>query len=56
MILYNIFCQRHMIGFQVTQVCCCRINNAGLKVIRYPLDIARYTMLGHKKDEPNPER
>ncbi|KAK2179510.1 hypothetical protein NP493_484g03000 [Ridgeia piscesae] len=33
-----------------------RINNAGLKVIRYPLDIARYTMLGHKKDEPNPER
>ncbi|KAI0225588.1 Beta-1,4-N-acetylgalactosaminyltransferase bre-4 [Lamellibrachia satsuma] len=33
-----------------------RITKSGLHVIRYPLDIARYTMLGHTKDSPNPER
>lgn len=33
-----------------------RIRHHGLKISRYSPKIARYTMLKHKKDEPNPER
>lgn len=33
-----------------------RINYHKLKITRYSPDIARYTMLKHKKDTPNPDR
>ncbi|XP_035226531.1 beta-1,4-N-acetylgalactosaminyltransferase bre-4-like [Stegodyphus dumicola] len=33
-----------------------RIRHHGLKISRYSPKIARYTMLKHKKDEPNPDR
>ena len=33
-----------------------RTVKKGLKVTRYPMKIARYTMLKHVKDKPNPER
>ncbi|XP_042913363.1 beta-1,4-N-acetylgalactosaminyltransferase bre-4-like [Parasteatoda tepidariorum] len=33
-----------------------RIKHHGLKISRYSSKIARYTMLKHKKDEPNPDR
>lgn len=33
-----------------------RIRNHHLHISRYPLTIARYTMLIHKKDKPNPNR
>ncbi|CAN7937157.1 unnamed protein product [Ixodes hexagonus] len=33
-----------------------RLQHKGLKISRYPADIARYTMLGHQKEVPSPER
>lgn len=33
-----------------------RTVKKGLKITRYPMKIARYTMLKHTKDKPNPER
>ncbi|PRD26314.1 UNVERIFIED_CONTAM: bre-4 [Trichonephila clavipes] len=33
-----------------------RIRHHGLKITRYSPKIARYTMLKHKKDDPNPDR
>jgi len=33
-----------------------RTVKKGLKVTRYPMKIARYTMLKHVKDKPNPDR
>lgn len=33
-----------------------RIRAKGFKITRYPMNIARYTMITHKKDTPNPER
>lgn len=33
-----------------------RIRHYGYKIARYPAKIARYTMLTHKKETPNPER
>lgn len=33
-----------------------RLKHYKLQIIRYPANIARYTMLKHEKDTPNPER
>ncbi|RWS24195.1 beta-1:4-N-acetylgalactosaminyltransferase bre-4-like isoform X1 [Leptotrombidium deliense] len=33
-----------------------RIRAKGFRIARYPANIARYTMLSHKKDVPSPER
>lgn len=33
-----------------------RISYHNLHISRYPLTIARYTMLTHKKDKPSPNR
>ncbi|XP_054721966.1 beta-1,4-N-acetylgalactosaminyltransferase bre-4-like [Uloborus diversus] len=33
-----------------------RIKFHGLQILRYKANIARYTMLKHKKDDPNPDR
>lgn len=33
-----------------------RTTKKGLKITRYPMTIARYTMLKHTKDKPNPDR
>jgi len=33
-----------------------RTTKKGLKITRYPMSIARYTMLKHTKDKPNPDR
>ncbi|GBN31734.1 Beta-1,4-N-acetylgalactosaminyltransferase bre-4 [Araneus ventricosus] len=33
-----------------------RVRHHGLKITRYSPKIARYTMLKHKKDDPNPDR
>lgn len=33
-----------------------RISHHNLKVVRYPSEIARYTMLLHRKDKPSPYR
>jgi len=33
-----------------------RIRHYGYRISRYPTDIARYKMMKHKKDTPNPER
>lgn len=33
-----------------------RISHHKLKVVRYPSEIARYTMLLHRKDKPSPYR
>lgn len=33
-----------------------RTKKKGLTLTRYPMNIARYTMLRHTKDKPNPER
>ncbi|XP_022238897.1 beta-1,4-N-acetylgalactosaminyltransferase bre-4-like isoform X2 [Limulus polyphemus] len=33
-----------------------RIRHHGYKISRYPANIARYYMLTHKKDNPNPDR
>ena len=33
-----------------------RIKNANLNVTRYPAEVARYSMLRHKKQKPNRER
>lgn len=33
-----------------------RIRYHHLHISRYPMNIARYTMLTHKKDKPNPQR
>lgn len=33
-----------------------RIKFHGFFISRYPANIGRYTMLSHKKDEPNPRR
>ncbi|RWS04087.1 beta-1:4-N-acetylgalactosaminyltransferase bre-4-like isoform X1 [Dinothrombium tinctorium] len=33
-----------------------RIRAKGFRISRYPANIARYTMLSHKKDVPSPER
>ncbi|XP_045109603.1 beta-1,4-galactosyltransferase 2-like [Portunus trituberculatus] len=33
-----------------------RVRHHGLKVSRYPRKVARYTMLSHKKANPNPDR
>ena len=33
-----------------------RVRNSGLKISRYDAKIARYTMLKHAKEVPNPDR
>lgn len=33
-----------------------RIKNSGLHISRYPNNIARYTMLSHRKEKANPRR
>lgn len=33
-----------------------RIHAKGFKISRYPMSVARYSMITHKKDTPNPER
>jgi len=33
-----------------------RIHAKGYKISRYPMNVARYSMITHKKDTPNPER
>jgi predicted glycosyltransferase involved in capsule biosynthesis len=33
-----------------------RIKMKGLHVVRYPFNVARYTMLPHKKAKTNPQR
>lgn len=33
-----------------------RIVAAGMNITRYSLDIARYTMIKHKKDKPSKDR
>lgn len=33
-----------------------RIKHNGYRIVRYKPHIARYTMLRHKKETPNPER
>jgi hypothetical protein len=33
-----------------------RVRHYGFRISRYPSDIARYKMLKHKKDVPNPDR
>ncbi|XP_029826060.2 beta-1,4-N-acetylgalactosaminyltransferase bre-4-like [Ixodes scapularis] len=34
----------------------CRLAYSNLNITRYPAEIARYTMLGHAKETPSPER
>uniref|UniRef100_A0A6B0VAW9 Beta-1,4-N-acetylgalactosaminyltransferase n=1 Tax=Ixodes ricinus TaxID=34613 RepID=A0A6B0VAW9_IXORI len=34
----------------------CRLKYSDLNITRYPAEIARYTMLGHVPETPNPER
>ncbi|CAN8017761.1 unnamed protein product [Ixodes persulcatus] len=33
-----------------------RLQHSNLSITRYPAEIARYTMLGHVKETPSPER
>lgn len=33
-----------------------RLRYNGFHIARYPVNIARYTMLGHKKEKANPKR
>lgn len=33
-----------------------RLKHMGYHIARYPVNIARYTMLTHKKEKPNPKR
>lgn len=33
-----------------------RLRHVGYYIARYPLNIARYTMLSHRKEKPNPKR
>lgn len=33
-----------------------RIKNSGLHISRYPNNIARYSMLSHRKEKANPKR
>lgn len=33
-----------------------RLRNANLFIARYPINIARYTMLKHQKEKANPKR
>ncbi|KAK8405096.1 hypothetical protein O3P69_001586 [Scylla paramamosain] len=33
-----------------------RVRHHGLNVTRYPSEVARYTMLSHKKEKPSPDR
>lgn len=36
--------------------CFFSLYNAGYHIERYPIDIAKYTMLSHEKEHPNPDR
>lgn len=33
-----------------------RLKHVGYYIARYPVNIARYTMLSHRKEKPNPKR
>jgi hypothetical protein len=45
----------HLISF-LSRAVIHRLKHVGYHIARYPVNIARYTMLSHKKEKANPKR